>query len=117
MAYLPLIDKQLRVAFNQVKDIAVIGYFRKRTNASFDFNTVTASETVSTAIPAKVIIIDGVKQDKGASRIKKQLMVKSKEIGELSQYDTVEINGKVWTISGQIKNSGFIYVLEIMGEP
>ncbi len=116
MSYTNLIDSQLRRAFNLVKDLATVAVFKRVTSANFDFNAAETQITTATPTTTKIVIFDGAKQPKGASRIVKNILVKAKEVGDVSAYDTVTFDGKDWSVINTIKGTGFIFVLEIARE-
>lgn len=116
MAYTALIDKQLRLAFNQVKDLAKSAVFRQKVSSNFNFASGKTESTSIVQPTTKVVEFDGRKQPRGSKRIVKSLLVKSKEVGDISAYDIVEYDGYTWTIVGTIKGTGFILVLEVARE-
>lgn len=116
MAYRSLIDKQLSLAFKQAKDLAKPAVFNKIVSAEFDFNSSDVVVETESSVPTLVIPIEGTKKPEGTKKMVKQIMVKSKDIGAINQYDTVSFEGKSWTIINPIRDSGFVYVLEVATE-
>jgi hypothetical protein len=116
MSYTNLIDSQLKKAFNMAKDLAVVAVFDKVASADFNFNTASTEIQVSNSVTSKVIVFDGRKAPKGSARIIKNIMVKAKDVGDLSTYDVVTFDSFKWTITSPIKGTGFIYVLEVARE-
>lgn len=116
MAYVALIDSNLTRAFNLIKDLAVIGVFTKKSGVSFDF---TSGETVTTStstVTTKVVILDLKKTSDKSNTVRKQLLVKSKNLENLTFYDTVTINNVVWKLGEVIHSNTFTTLLDIFKE-
>lgn len=115
MAYLPLIDAQLKMAFRTAKDLAIIAVFEKTTASEFDFN---AMEAVATVVPvtAQIIVFDGSKASEKSNTETRQFMVKASEVGDIKAFDKVSFDSKSWTIGRVIKGTGFILVLDAVRE-
>ena len=114
MAYKSLIDSSLARAYQLAKDLAMNVTFTKK-SGEFDFSTM---ETVSadTSVVVKTIVTDG-KQSKEDRSVKvKQLMFRSKDLGSISLFDTVVIQGETWKLGSVIKDSGYIIVVEAYKE-
>jgi len=116
MSYAALINSNLRNAFNTlVKDLAIVATFQRSDSHSFDFNTVTA-KAKTTSVESKIIVVDETKVSSKSNSKMKQIMVRSKDIGDLKAFDRVVVNGEEWVIGQVINNSGYIYLLEINKE-
>ncbi len=116
MGYTSLIDNSLKKAFNLVKDLAVDAVFTKKVTPSFNFNTASAEFGTNQTVSTKVVIVDINKVSKDRSATKKQLLVKSKDIGDINQYTTVSINAVTWNIGEITKGNGFINLVNIYRE-
>jgi hypothetical protein len=115
MSYTKLIDNSLKLAFTALKDLAIDGTFTRTNTTSFNFQTNTASST-TTSVTSKIVITDITKRSENKNSKMKQLLVKSKDIGDIKAYDSVLISGESWRIGPVINDSGFIYSLEIYKE-
>lgn len=113
MGYATQIDSKLNMAFNLIKDLAVSVVFVKKTGASFDFSTGESVVTTTTNITTKAVIVDSKKTSKESNVMSKQLMFKSKDLGDISLYDSVQINGVTWRLGDVITNSGYIILITI----
>ena len=114
MAYKSLIDSSLSKAYRLAKDLAVNVTFTKK-SGDFDFSTMEAV-SADTSVIVKAIITDG-KQAKEERSVKmKQLMFRSKDLGNISLFDTVVIQGETWKLGNVIKDSGYIIVVEAYKE-
>lgn len=116
MAYSALIDNNLKKAFNLVKDLATDVTFTKKVNPSFNFGTASAEFGTDQTVSTKVVIVDIEKSSKDRNVNKRQLLVKSKEIGDINQYTTVSINAVTWNIGEITNGNGFINLVNIYRE-
>jgi|APSaa5957512535_1039671.scaffolds.fasta_scaffold185978_2 hypothetical protein len=115
MGYNTLIDRNLVKAFNLAKDQAVSATLVRKSNLDFNFSSGEASST-DTSLPIKVIIIEKEQESKEHNAVKQTVMMKSKEIGALTQHDELQLGGVTWSIGPKIKDSGIIYVVEVFKE-
>jgi hypothetical protein len=109
MAYKGLIGSQLNMAFNMAKDLAVLVTFQKAAK-EFDFSTGTVDTGVITSIPVKVIPLK-TKKTKDSESL--QILLKNKDVGDLSLFSTVVNNGVEWTIGTIIISNTYTSVLEL----
>ncbi len=114
MAYQGLIDSQLRIAFNLAKDLATLATFTLKTAGEFDFNAKAAADIADPPVIAKIIVIDGDKRKTEGKLVRRQFMVKSRDVPNLKGFDTVAFDGHVWQIGPIIKGTGFILVVEAL---
>lgn len=115
MSYNKLIDNSLKLAFTALKDLAIEGTFIRTNSNSFNFTTSTVSASTS-SITSKVVITDISKRSENKNSKVKQLLVKSKDIGDIKAYDAVTISGETWNLGPVMNDSGFIYSVEIYKE-
>lgn len=116
MGYQALIDSNLNKAFNLAKDLAKDVTFVKKPNPNFNFGTGEASFDSLQNIPTKAIIYDSKKKSKDRNVVVKELLLKSKEIGDATSYDSVTIDNQSWRIVAIPKNDGFVSIIEISKE-
>lgn len=116
MAYQALLDTSLNKAFNLAKDLAKDITFTKKPDAAFNFGTGSTEFSPNQTSIVKAVVYESKKKFKGANTIVQEMLVKSKDIGDATQYDTVTIDSKVWNIIEVLKNDGFISVLQISRE-
>jgi hypothetical protein len=116
MAYNALIERNVTLAFNLVKDLAVNVVFTKTTSANFDFNTASLNEVTGQVKTIKAILFDGKKPTKDATEIVKTIMFKSSDIDDVNLYDTISYKGKIFKIDAPIKDFGFIWIFNIIEE-
>lgn len=112
MAYKGLIDASLRQAFNLAKDLAIPAVFTMKASGNFNFATAAAADVSAPPVTAKIILMDGTKQKADSKVVKKQFMVKSKDVPSLKGLDTVAFEGQVWQIGPILKDSGYVLVAE-----
>jgi hypothetical protein len=116
MSYKNLIDSNLVRAFNLLKDLATDVTFVKKSEAAFDFSTMVTSHLTTTNIVVKAIITDSSKKSSSHNSKETTIMFKSKDLGEITLYDSVIINNATWRIGPYIKDSGYIIIAEITKE-
>lgn len=116
MAYKGLMDSSLRLAFNQMKDLAELATFNKVSAKSFDFTSGDASVVTAAAVATKVVVIEASNPSQKSKTTTLTVMVKSKEIGEVKSLEKVSLRGAIWSVVKEIKTDGFIYVLELARE-
>ena len=114
--YKSLIDKQLALAFNQLKDLAKDAKFYKNSVAEFDFSTALVDTTPVEQPIVKIVELSTKEGNKNTSSIKKKIIFKTKDIQDLNIYSKVEIDSSMFTIVLPIKNSGYITTLDIIKE-
>lgn len=112
MGYLALIDANLNRAFNLAKDLAVDVTLTKQTNVGFDFSSATTTGTPTT-LTAKGIIVEKKKTSKETNSVSTQLMLKSREVGDLTQFDTVQIGATTYRVGSVLKSNGHITLVEL----
>jgi hypothetical protein len=112
MGYKDLIDKNLTLAFNLVKDLAVEVSFIKKTGTTFSFTTSAVSHAASTTVPKKIVWTSGIKRAIGSNIISRKLIMSIEGIDGISTYDSIFEGGIIWKISAPILNNGFIITLE-----
>lgn len=113
MSYTAIIDSNLTRAFNLIKDLAVSVTFIKKTGTAFDFASVATTHTTTTNIVTKAVVIDERKSSRETNTKTKQMMFKSKELGDISLYDSVLIGAETWKLGDVISNSGYIILTSI----
>jgi hypothetical protein len=96
------------------KDLAENVTFTKKSD-NFNFNTLENVST-NTSVVVKAIIIDGKQAKEDRSIKMKQLMFRSKDLGNISLFDTVIIQGETWKLGNAIKDSGYIIIVEAYKE-
>jgi len=115
MSYTSLIDSSLSLAFNQLKDLAKDMLLVRKTDKSFDFSTIAMSKGKTANHDIKAVILD---TKKGANRNTKrrQILFKSRNIDDITVYDSVIYNDETWKFNPLIVDSGFTYLAEILKE-
>jgi hypothetical protein len=112
MGYAAQIDSKLNQAFNLMKDLAVPVVFVKKT-ASYDFSIGEAVTSATTNVVTKAVIVETKKTSKESNTSSKQLMFKAKEVGDITLFDSVQINGVTWKLGDVITNSGYIILTDV----
>lgn len=116
MGYQTLLDSSLNKAFNLSKDLAKDVTFVRKPNPAFNFGTGQTEFSADQTTATKAVIIDSKKPSKDKNAVVRQLLLKSKEIGDANLYDTVTIDSQTWNISNILKNDGFVSLVEVTRE-
>lgn len=116
MGYQTLIDSNLNKAFNLAKDLAKDVTFVRKPNPNFNFSTGEASFSANQNITTKAVIYEAKKNSKERNTTIKEMMLKSKEIGDATLYDSVTIDNQSWNIIAIPKNNGFISIVQVSRE-
>jgi hypothetical protein len=110
----PLIERELRRAFNLLADTAVEVSFHKKGATGFNFGTAAVVTKDDGTVPAKVIV---TKTAKSKEAVTKTVMVRASEVGSLSLYAEVLMDdGKLWRVGDPVVDSGYILVLTVVRE-
>lgn len=113
MSYGNLIDQNLSLAYNQLKDLAQeVGFLSREMS---DFNFATASSTL-TEQPEKKIKAVILEESKKKNVRKRQLMFKSKDLPVLSEYDRVNIDAETWSVGLVVHQRRYITLLDVYKE-
>lgn len=113
-----LINSNLDKAFLAVESLAVDVILSKKVSKDFDFNTV-AESTSFQSITLKAIKIETKKRssaDSGHNSKSIQLLLKTKEAGDITVYDQLTLDKKVWKIGPVISDTGFVTYIEVFKE-
>lgn len=112
MSYQALISNNVRKVFNLVKDLADIATLNKKENVKFDFSTGEVKGTIST-LTTKIVITDVESNLRESVSNKKIGLLKTQEIGDISNYDTLTSNNKTWKIGPIIRTDRFVTIVEL----
>lgn len=117
MGFSNLIDSNLTRAFNLVKDLAIEAVFTLKSGTSFNFGNAETTHTSSTSSTVKAVVMESSKKKASSQNtIERTLMFKSKDLIDVSGYDSVAIAGEVWNVGQTVKNDGRITILSIYRE-
>jgi len=118
MSYANLIDKQLTVAFNQLKDLAKMATLVKANGASFDFSSATAvTPTTAALAPFKVVVLEFAKGSPERKANKVQLLFKKASTeGDVAPNSKITIDGVDYRTGGYAKSEGYTVLLDATRE-
>lgn len=116
MSYKALINTNLTRAFNLIKDLATSHEFVKRTGSAFNFATASAEHATTNTVTAKIVVMDDKKQTKDRGSVTKHFMARKSELGDVSIYDTVTIEGEIWKVGPLLQDTGFIIMASLHRE-
>jgi hypothetical protein len=115
MSYANLINSNITLAFKMLKDLAVDATIYKRSSTEFDFGSGVVDTSTST-VAVKVIVVDSEKKSQEHNTLITQIMLRSKEILDVTSLDKITINGVSWRFSNILKSNGYIIVAAIARE-
>jgi len=116
MGYKALVNSQVRSAFNLIKDLAEDVTFVKKLDSSFNFNTLEAKVSSSVSVITKAVVTESKKVSEEHNAMNKLVMLKTQDIGDITAYDTLVLNGQNWKIGTSILSDGFVTIAEIHKE-
>jgi hypothetical protein len=116
MSYKKLIDTSLNRAYNNLKDLAIDAVLTLKEPSTFDFNNSDVKFSKPTTVKTKIVVVNTKTINKDRKVIVKELMLKSKEVGDLNAYSSIKFDSKAWNINTVLKNDGFIVMLEAYSE-
>ncbi len=114
MSYKTLIDRKLALAFKLLKDLAEEITLVKKSNVSFDFENAETITTEDASLKTKLINVTSDKSK--TNRTERLIMLKRREIGDLTTYDHLLWENEKWTIGSPINDDGFISLIKIHKE-
>jgi hypothetical protein len=115
MSYSNLINTNITLAFKMLKDLAVDATIFKRSVSEFDFGSGVA-DLSTTSVAVKVIVIGSEKKSQEHNTVISQIMLRSKEVLDVTALDKITINGVSWRFSNILKSNGYIIVAAIAKE-
>lgn len=113
MSYSSMIDKQISIAFNKLKDLAIYVELTKTSTSEFDFGTSTVTNTTSTVV-TKAVITETSKRSKEQNSTEKLMMLKTKEVGDLKAYEQVQFEGQAWKIVLPLEHNGYVTMARLV---
>ena len=84
MAYIPLINKSLKLAFRRLQDLAVPATFNVKTGASFDFSAKTTEYESDVDAITKIVILSTKKKFFNKDTLVRKILYESANIPSLS---------------------------------
>ena len=118
MSYTALIDAQLVTAFKLAKDLAKDVVLTKKVGSSFDFTNNAPVHSATQTVTTKAVKIDAKKTTslKASTVVTAEMLFKTKEIGDVSIFDTVAFSGETWKIGPVLHSSAFITMVTLLKE-
>jgi len=115
MSYVNLINSNVSLAFNLVKDLAVDALIVKASRSDFDFTTGATDQTF-TSLPAKAIFVEEKKSSKEVNTSVKTVMIKTRESGDISTLDKLSVSNVIWNFTNIVRSNGYITIAEVARE-
>ena len=111
MSYVNLIDTQLNNAYVQLKDLATTVVFNNRDVTGFDFSSAEPTVEVDPGKRVKAVILKESKKDNVRTV---QLLLKTADLPEISQFDTVDIKGETWAVGPVTHQRRYVTLLNVV---
>lgn len=116
MSYRNLADQQVRQAFNKLKDLAEDAILYKKNALGFNFGAGQAIVADSGSITTKVIELKKERASQKTNVTSKTIMLKSSEVGSLTDYAEIELDGLRWKFGDPIRDSGYVLITTVFRE-
>lgn len=113
MAYKKLIGSNLRRAFRQLKDLAVDVVFVGREEAGFNFGLKTTKDVTKTSVTLQAIVLKIESEGDTVSSRSQQLLFQTAEASDIKTYDSVEIEGFLWSVGEKVFSDNFITLVDV----
>jgi hypothetical protein len=124
MGYKTLVDSNITMAFNLLKDLAEDGVLHKSSNVDFDFSTGDkAADSGEESLPIKVVVVEDDKKSSKHNSIKRQVLFKTRNLGDVNSYESLTFSDSVdahlngtWRFGPKLNNDGYTILAEIFRE-
>lgn len=103
------IDKGLETAFKALGDLVTEGTLKKKQSSGFDFGSSVPD--LATEVPLVIEVIE-IESGKKTKVNEKSLLIKRKEVGDLSVYDILEYQGNSYTFSVEYGVNSFVTLIK-----
>jgi hypothetical protein len=113
MSYKAMIGRNVKLAFNLLRDLADPAILKKRDNTEFNFNTVEMKSKKTSNVETKILVIDEKYSSTENKVVSKEILLKTQEIGDITIYDQIELPDGIWTFGPIIKTDRFITITQI----
>lgn len=104
MSYRSMVLKQVRNAFRLIGDLAINVTFLGARATEFDFGSSEAVISTSASKSIKAVKLETKREPSDGSTNTMSIMIIAADVGDLSDYDSVKIDGDTWNIVGHISN-------------
>ena len=122
MGYKSLVDSQVTMAFNLLKDLADDVILNKSSDVSFNFGDASTSQKTEQTV-IKAVVTDDDKKSQIHNSIERQVMFKTRGLGDINAYDSltfenshdIHLNG-TWKLGPVLNNDGYTILASIYRE-
>jgi hypothetical protein len=115
MSYNSLISSQVDNAFTLLGDLVVSVTFKERESGDYNFATQSFSSSTETSTTIKAIVLNTKREPEDYTKEEIEVIIKSKDVTDLSLYDEIVIGSKTYSISSFEDVSGFILQIIAVG--
>jgi len=113
MAYRSMVQKQVRNAIRQLKDLAVEVTLIETTTTTFNFNTKEPNSSAPVSKVVKGMILSQGNTETVGSNLEMEILLSSEDIGIPDIYDKAVVQGAEWTIVPPYKDDGYLVTLKL----
>jgi len=115
MSYNTLISNQVDTLFTTLGDLVVSVTFKERETGDYDFATQSFSSSTETTKTIKAIVLNTKREPEDFSKEEIEVIIKSKDVTDISLYDEIVIGSKTYSISSFEDVSGFVLQIIAVG--
>jgi hypothetical protein len=117
MGYRNLINTQLKLAFNAVKDLATVTTVVNKTNSGFDFNSKGVTVPRTANVSAKVVALDRREQGRAENKVTvRDCLLRQQEVGDVNEGDTISLDDGSYVVGPITNSEGFTISFEAFKE-
>ncbi len=116
MGYKAIVERNVDKAFKLIGDLAITVTLKRKTKATFNFDTLDVKQTLSTDLLTTAVLLETNKSTTEHNTRSASLMLKTKEIGDINLFDSVTIGTDLFKIGPIISTDGYITNVEIFKE-
>jgi hypothetical protein len=118
MSFDATVRSGLNTAWRILGDLKrTVVFQRKLATANYNFSAREITGTESENVTVEAVVLKDEKPAREKNTRKIQLLYKTEEVGDLSNYDNVEIDGSIWKIgSSPLSETGHVSYVEVFKE-
>ncbi len=105
------VDKAFKILVSLTKDIILT----KKAFNDFNFGTGQSSYT-SSVLNVRGFVLDAKKITNEHVTVVKSLLIKTKDVGDISSFDLASIDGVNWSFGEFIRNDNYVIQVELVKE-
>ena len=116
MGYRAIVNSNVTTAFNMLRDLAEDVTLNESSGETFDFGTGETVAGDNKSVTVKAVVIQDDKQSTEHNTIKRQILFKTRGLGDINVYDSVVISGDTWRFGSTLNDDGYTVLAEVYKE-